>query len=337
MDASHRLAALIAAEHPEPYRQDLRTITGARTDLEVADWIDDLARRELGQPLGTPLFGSKSVGAVFGLVLASGERVVLKLFHPMFAPEHLRAMQRCQEELVELGFPAPRPRTALFDADDRITGGFYEWRDGDLGDGHQPPIRQELVRSLTELAGLLAKVNLRGLPHSGLRGSNLWPEAHRSFAAAGPDPATAWIDEVAQRAQAIVRRISSPLQPAHLDWGVKNVRFRGGRVCAVYDWDSLFVASEAEMVGRASAEFPTSWEVAGRLTPTLEESAAFIEEYQEARRRHFDTDELEVVEAAADYLVAEVARQEHGGGGGEREDSFTNLLRARMGSHRYRS
>jgi hypothetical protein len=189
------------------------------------------------------------------------------------------------------------------------------------------------------LAGLLAGVvDVRGLTPSGLRlrGSNLWPASHRSFASGGPDPATAWIDEVAQRAQAIVRRVSSPLQPAHLDWGVKNVRFRGGRVCAVYDWDSLFVASEAEMVGRASAEFPTSWEAPGRLTPTLEESAAFIEEYQEARRRQFDADELEVVEAAADYLVAEVARQEHGGGGAEREDSFTNLLRTRMSSHRYR-
>jgi hypothetical protein len=330
MDGCQRLAALIAAEHPEPYREDLRTITGARTDLEIAGWIDDLARRELGQGLGTPLFGGKSVGAVFGLELPSGERVVLKLFHPMFAREQLQAMQRCQERLVELGFPAPPPRTALFAADDRITGGFYEWREGDLGDGHAPSIRQELARSLAALAGLLVEMDAQGLPLPGLRGPNLWAASHRSFVSDAPDPATAWIDEVAQRARATVRRVSLPLQPAHLDWGVKNVRFQGGRVCAVYDWDSLFAASEAEMVGRASAEFPTRWEAPGPLTPTLEESAAFIDEYQQARHRDFDTDELAVVEAAADYLVAEVARQEHGGEGAQRVDSFTSLLRARM-------
>lgn len=336
MDTVQRLAALIAAEHPEPYREDLRTITGARTDVEIAGWIDDLVRRELGQTLAAPLFGNKSVGAVFGLELASGERVVLKLFHPAFARQQLQAMQRCQEVLVAQGFPAPAPRTDLFAADEHITGGFYEWLDGDLGDGHDPLIRQELARSLAELAGLLAGMDARGLPPSGLRGADLWPPPHRSFLSADPDPAIAWIDEVGRRAQAIVRRFPGRVQPGHLDWGVKNVRFRGGHVCAVYDWDSLFAASEAEMVGRASAEFPTNWEAPGRLTPTLDESVAFVEDYQKARGRRFDTDERAVVEAAADYLVAEVARQERGGGGVERPDSFTSLLRERIAAHRGR-
>jgi hypothetical protein len=330
MDSRQRLAALIAAEHPEPYREDLRTITGARTDLEIAGWVDELARRELGCGMGGALFAGKSVGAVFGLMLESGERVALKLFHPMFAREELQAMQRCLEAVVARGFPAPPPRTQLFAADDRITGGFYAFADGEVGDGHDPGVRRELARSLAELAGVLEGVDAHGLPLSGVRGAKLWPEPHRSFDSGDPDPATAWIDEVGRRAQAIVGADQAPLQPAHLDWGVKNVRFRGGRVGAVYDWDSLFAASEAEMVGRASAEFPTHWEVPGRLTPTLEESAAFVEEYQQARGRRFSTDELAVVEAAADYLVAEVARQEHGGDGAQRVDSFISLLRKRI-------
>jgi hypothetical protein len=141
VDGRQRLAALIAAEHPEPYREDLRTITGARSDPEIAAWIDELVRQELGCGTSGALFGGKSVGAVFGLELTSGERVVLKLFHPMFPPTELQAMQRCLEGLVARGFPAPPPRTPLFRADDRITGGFYAYRDGELADGQAPDVR----------------------------------------------------------------------------------------------------------------------------------------------------------------------------------------------------
>ncbi len=108
MDSRQQLAALIAAEHPEPYREDLRTITGARSDLEIAEWIDELVRQELGCGTAGALFAGKSVGAVFGLELTSGERVVLKLFHPMFPPAELQAMQRCLEGLVARGFPRHR-------------------------------------------------------------------------------------------------------------------------------------------------------------------------------------------------------------------------------------
>jgi hypothetical protein len=329
LDSRRRLAELIAAEHPEPYREDLRTITGARSDLEIAGRIDELVRSELGQPMAAALFGGKSVGAVFGLELASGERVVLKLFHPMLAPGELQAMQHCLERLVALGVPAPPPRTPLFAADDRIVGGFYEYRDGELGDGHAPAVRRELARSLAELARMTAGMEVTGLPLSPTRGSTLWGTPHRSFDSTAPDPALEWIDEVARRAQAIVGGAAATLQPVHLDWGVKNARFRAGRVCAVYDWDSLAGGSEPEMVGRASAEFPTQWERPGRRTPTIDESAAFVAEYEQARGRAFTAEERAVAGAAADYLVAQVARQE-GAGAGEREDSFTALLRERV-------
>jgi Phosphotransferase enzyme family len=323
-----RLAALIAAEHPEPYREDLRTITGARSDLEIAEWIDELVRRELGCGTSAALFGGKSVGAVFGLELTSGERVVLKLFHPMFPPAELQAMQRCLEGLVARGFPAPPPRTPLFRADDRITGGFYAYRDGELADGHAPDVRRELARSLAELARLTADVEVPGLPLSPARGPTLWATPHRSFDSNEPSPATDWIDEVARSAQAVVRGAAAALQPVHLDWGVKNVRFRDGRVCAVYDWDSLAAGSEAEMVGRASAEFPTQWERPRRRTPTIDESAAYVGEYEQARGQAFTAEERAVADASADYLVAQVARQEDPGTAA-REGSFTALLRER--------
>ncbi len=330
MNGRQRLAELIAVEHPEPFREDLRTITGARSDLEIAGWVDELAQKQLGQAIGAPLFGGKSVGAVFGLELVSGERVVLKLFHPMHTGDELQAMHRCLERLVTRGFPAPPLRTSLFQADDHITGVFYEWVDGEFGDGHDPDIRRELARSLAGLADLVSRMDARGLPLSPTRAEDLWPSPHRSFDDLAPHPATAWIDDVGRRSQGAISAVAAPLHPVHLDWGVKNTRFLGGRVCAVYDWDSLAAGSEAEMVGRASAEFTAQWQLPGRVTPTIEESAAFVADYEQACGRAFTAEEHSVVTAAADYLIAQVARQEQGNEGTEREDSFTSLLRRRI-------
>ncbi len=175
------------------------------------------------------------------------------------------------------------------------------------------------------MARLTADIEVLGLPLSPARGPTLWGTPHRSFDSNEPSPATNWIDEVARRAQAVIRGGAAALQPVHLDWGVKNVRFHDGRVCAVYDWDSLAAGSQAEMVGRASAEFPTQWDRPGRRTPTIDESAAFVGEYEQARGQAFTAEERAVIAAAADYLVAQVARQEDPGRAA-REGSFTALL-----------
>ncbi|WP_137455151.1 hypothetical protein [Halomicronema hongdechloris] len=37
-------------------------------------------------------------------------------------------------------------------------------------------------------------------------------------------------------------------------------KFGGLSNCVVYDWDSLFAASEAEMVGRAAAQVTAQWD-----------------------------------------------------------------------------
>ena len=155
-----------------------------------------------------------------------------------------------------------------------------------------------------------------GLPLSPTRGGNLWPALRTARSTIWrrilrPRGSTRWDAGARPRSAAC----AAPLHPVHLDWGVKNTRFLGGRVCAVYDWDSLAAGSEAEMVGRASAEFPAQWERPGRVTPTIEESAAFVADYEQARGRAFTAEEHAVVEAAADYLIAQVARQEQGNEG----------------------
>lgn len=109
----------------------------------------------------------------------------------------------------------------------------------------------------------------------------------------------------------------------HADWSTKNALFRDGELSAILDWDSLERGSEAEMVGRAAAEFTAQWEFPAPLAPTREEATAFVREYEAARGRTLTTDERTVANAAADYLIAQVARQELGTDG-----AYQRLLRA---------
>src|SRR3569623_2882726 len=104
------LADALAKEYAEPaYRADLGTIVGARSDDELVAWIGELCRERLGSDVVGARFTSKSVGAVFGLVLADGSEVVLKLFTPLFAASELRAIERCTADILAAGDPMPRP------------------------------------------------------------------------------------------------------------------------------------------------------------------------------------------------------------------------------------
>jgi hypothetical protein len=169
-----------------------------------------------------------------------------------------------------------------------------------------------------------------GLPAAPTRGAVLWPPSHRSFATledAVSDEAR-WIDPVGLRARAVIEAHLAPALPVHSDWGVKNVRFRGDAICAVYDWDSLVAGSEAEMVGRAAVQFTAQWDFSARLTPEAAEERAFVADYERARGRPFSSSERDVLDAAAMYSVAQLARLELAAGI-DRADGFAEMLRAR--------
>lgn len=314
------LVAALASEFAEPgYRADLATIVGARSDAELAAWIGELCRDRLGNDVIGARFAAKSVGAVFGLVLADGAAVVLKLFPSLFVESELRAIERCTGELVAAGFPLPRPLGPLFESDG-LWASFSELVDGRVLDAHEPAVRLTLAEHLAALARLA--LDPRELPLAAVRRPTLWAPPHRL----GLDytrPGGEWIDARAAAAQRIARSFALPELAAHSDWGTKNALFRDGRLCAILDWDSLERASEAEMVGRAAAQFTAQWELPAPLAPTPEEATAFVREYEVARGRAFTADERAIVNAAADYLVAQIARQEPGSDG-----EYKRLLRA---------
>ena len=306
------LAEILAEEfHDRAYKSDLATLVGDRSYEEVERWVDELTQAQLGEQIGGALFAKKSVGAVFGIVLESGEPAVLKLFNRSIQPSELSAMHRCLATAAAHRFPVPRQRSEIFEADDGLFAAYYAYVDGDQRDAHEPSVRRELARSLAELNTLLAPLDTTGLPLAPGRQEALWPPAQRVWETREVDDAdTRFIDAHGRAAQTVLKKSKLPRVATHLDWGVKNIRFRDDSVCAVYDTDSVHAASEAECVGRAAAQFTAQWDIPAMLTPSPKEANSFVEEYQAARGRKFSKAERSVAAAAARYLVAHVARQE---------------------------
>jgi len=75
----------------------------------------------------------------------------------------------------------------------------------------------------------------------------------------------------------------------------------------VWDWDSVISASEAAVAGLVSAIYPAT---NLGTEATVEESEAFLDAYQTARRRRFSDDELSEAWAAGLWSRAFDAKKE---------------------------
>ena len=113
-----------------------------------------------------------------------------------------------------------------------------------------------------------------GLPAPLRRGWNayptdrLWPsEAHDPrLDLAGTAAGAEWIDAFAARVKPTATRDAPPVL-GHLDWSGKHFRFAEDRITAVYDWDSVRVATEAVVVGNAAFAFTANWDLPGSTPP----------------------------------------------------------------------
>ena len=93
-----------------------------------------------------------------------------------------------------------------------------------------------------------------------------------------------WIDDLGHVAIERRRRDAGDPVIGHFDWRVQNLAFDGDRVVAIYDWDSLALASEPAIVGQAAGGFPIDWRVDHPdPPPTLDEMRAFVADYERAR------------------------------------------------------
>jgi len=287
----------------------------------MAAALDEFCKRVLGAGLERGEFFDASVGSVHGLRLRDGRRVVVKLHGNRASAAFLVAVQAVQRHLCEKRFPAPEPLVAPTPFGRGLATAEALLDHGEYADAHEPPIRRAVAQ---ELARFIAHCRPLGTPHDlddhlmTVADGGLWPTPHDGrfdFEAtkAGAD----WIDAFALRA----RRVRDGGDGVgvgdrvigHSDWRVQHLRFGHGRLSAVYDWDSVIVEREPVLVGMAAHGFTANYATDGprRQRPTLEESVAFIAEYETARPAPFSKEERLVARASLVYAMAYTARCEH--------------------------
>jgi hypothetical protein len=284
----------------------------------------------LGSALAEVPYVTFSVGASFGMVLEDGRRAFLKAWNAAMTKASLDAIHTVQHAVAEQGFPAPRVlvRPAPF------MGGHasvIEWMEcGAQEDAGRPALRRVMAEALARLIALAEPyVDLPGLPRHGYPEARDWGATHNALfdfeaTAAGAE----WIDDIAVAAASAARHGQGRRVLGHRDWRVQNMRFADGTISAVYDWDSLTVALEPEIVAMAAATFTKTDDIeVERALPTPAAMAAFIADYEAAIGRAFTPGEWRTAGAAATHLLAYTARCEHCYGPRTEPDSAQSILR----------
>ena len=279
---------------------------------------DRLARwctENLGRAPVEELFRSGHLSAVIGLRLADDREVVVKV-----RPDSPRiaACVDVQRRLFEAGYPCPRPLTGATPFGRDVATAEAHVRGGDLlpSADHAAVAFAEAFARLIRLAPRPAEVaTLDPAPswaawhHSG---DGLWP-CPGEDAGVDLDAVTGaeWIDDAGRRARDLLRAGESAAVIGHCDWIAGNLRWNGGALLVVHDWDSVIVDDEAVLVGFAAALYSTA--SADELA-TVEDTERFLVAYCRARGRDFGAGELRRAWAAGVWTRAYDAKFQHAAG-----------------------
>jgi hypothetical protein len=271
-------------------------------------------------------FFSASVGALFGVRRRDGSRVAVK-FHKLVEDEaYLDELQRVQAGLADTGYPAPRPLGRVGVAT------VEEWLDaGSFRDAHEPAVRGAMARELVRFHRLATEVGVRPRrPFFPLGAEALWPVPHNAlFDFDATSEGAEWIDEIGRAAKSLRDTYEAPKVVGHTDWSAKHLRFDELlQPTALYDWDSVDTQPEPLLVGNAAGSFTYTEELEVFPWPSVDESMAFIDEYESARGAPFAAADRRAAEGACLYLRAYAARCGHAVGDDARHASLADLADA---------
>ena len=324
-----------------------QAVFGEVTEDDVTEWLDRHVRRRLATGAVEVLFRSGRLAAVCGLRLAGGERVVAKVHRSGANVDRLAAAVACQGILADAGYPCPRPLdgpvavrpvAANPVATGSVTAGpvtagpiagsvaarpvaagplvvvLESWLDaGEVGDAHQPAVRQAMASALAEqvdlLRGVPAAASPLADPPAWIRyEGGPWPVPHDPiFDFTHTPPGHAWLDHLARDAADVLGPRGEPEVIVHGDWYCGNLRFVGTELSAAWDWDSLTAHHEPVLAGVAAGSH-TDGSAAGAAAPAPYEVAAFLATYDECRGAPFTNPERAAAAAAAVWVMAYNAR-----------------------------
>ena len=257
----------------------------------------DLIRRwcveHLGSPPAEELFSSGYLSAVFGLRLADGREVVVKV-----RPDSPRiaACVEVQRRVFEAGYPCPRPLTGA-----EPFGGDVATAEAYVPGGAELPSADRAPRAFAEAFARLMRLAPRPAEVPPLdpapswaawnhTDDGLWPRPENPDVDVNVVTGAQWIDDAGRRARDRLRAGRSEAVIGHCDWLAGNLSWNGDALLVVHDWDSVIVDSEAVLVGFAAALYSTT---SVDDLATVEDTDRFLAEYCSARGRELSADEME--------------------------------------------
>ncbi|MET9630892.1 hypothetical protein ABZX92_25805 [Lentzea sp. NPDC006480] len=263
----------------------------------------------LGSEPAEVLYERVSISSVFGVRLADGREVYVK------AREDDGRAESCltaQALLAGRGFPCPRPLTPVTFAGTLAVHAESSLPGGSVLRGDTPPVARRYAAVFARLMAELATVSVPPpLPNPRWArwdhdGPGLWP-AIGFLDSRDQSVVPSFVVDTAERIRKRLRATDLPCVLGHADFEAQNLRWRSGEIWAVHDWDSLAWQPEAALAGAAAGAFAN--DPPPSLVP-VESSQAFLETYQEARRREFTEEELEIAWAASLWTALHNARWE---------------------------
>ncbi|MFC5464811.1 phosphotransferase [Lederbergia graminis] len=330
MDKSNLTETLTAILQSKTNKVLSKSILHTADAMKISSSIDRFCQQNLGSSVVSCLYAGFSVGASFGLTLLDGREIFLKLHKPTsnedlnaISMNSLTTISHIQGHLAEAGFPCPNVILQPIKYENSIIT-VQSFEDvGEQKDAHDPLIRKALARTFSELIARTQSYKAeKDLTYGRLFTTpSLYPNPHNElFNFEKTAKGAEWIDEIAITAKKVTNEVKGETVIGHADWSLKNLRLQGNKVVMVYDWDSLTLEDELNLLGIAAATFPTSWDIETKITPSPEEAYLFVREYEYFRGKSFSKKELEKIAAATTYCIAYTARCEHA------IDSFGNRL-----------
>jgi hypothetical protein len=189
------------------------------------------------------------------------------------------------------GFPCPEPLVDLQPLD-----GYAATAEALVLDAGEPPPDSELaalsaaaLARLVELGpdpgtvpSLAPSPSWTGWDHAE---PGLWPTSEELDVDLNAYPEPKWLARVAAAVRDQLRGHCGNPVIGHGDWHPENLSWQGPRLLAVHDWDSVICQPEPAIAGLGAASFLGIQDPARMAS--VEDSAVFLDAYQQARGRRW--------------------------------------------------
>lgn len=285
-----------------------------RAPLVAPDRLARWCSEHLGSSPAEEIFRSGYLSAVIGLRLADSREVVVKV-RPN--SPRIAACVEVQRHLFQAGYPCPEPLTgATAFGEDVATAETY------VPGGTMLPEVDDAARAFAEAFARLIRLAPRPTAVPSLDPAPSWAAWNHADNGLWPVPEDAdlnlnnvvgphWIEDAGHHARDRLRAGGSEAVIGHCDWLAGNLRWSGGALLVVHDWDSMVADSEAVLAGFAAALFST---VSADELATVAETEQFLAAYCQARGREFTPADLERSWAAGLWTRAYDAKCQHAAG-----------------------